>query len=86
MEAQFQGAALAFQKSLVQHQLLILAVVACTSCSACCMRAPSTDHFVHAALGGVGALLALMVAGLELDVIAIIGIVLLIGIVKKTPS
>ena len=31
----------------------------------------------------VGALLALMVAGLELDIIAIIGIVLLIGIVKK---
>lgn len=32
---------------------------------------------------GVGALLALMVAGSELDVIAIIGIILLIGIVKK---
>ena len=32
---------------------------------------------------GVGALLALMIAGSELDVIAIIGIILLIGIVKK---
>ncbi len=32
---------------------------------------------------GVGALLALMLAGSELDVIAIIGIILLIGIVKK---
>ncbi|XNM70982.1 efflux RND transporter permease subunit [Escherichia coli] len=32
---------------------------------------------------GVGALLALMIAGNELDVIAIIGIILLIGIVKK---
>jgi len=32
---------------------------------------------------GVGALLALMVAGSELDVIAIIGLILLIGIVKK---
>ena len=32
---------------------------------------------------GVGALLALLVAGLDLDIIAIIGIILLIGIVKK---
>src|SRR6202008_4642392 len=32
---------------------------------------------------GIGALLALMIAGSELDVIGIIGIVLLIGIVKK---
>ncbi len=32
---------------------------------------------------GVGALLALMIAGSELDVISIIGIILLIGIVKK---
>ncbi len=32
---------------------------------------------------GVGALLALMIAGSELDVIAIIGIILLIGIVKN---
>ncbi|SPX10070.1 multidrug transporter MdtB [Escherichia coli] len=32
---------------------------------------------------GVGALLALLIAGSELDVIAIIGIILLIGIVKK---
>lgn len=35
---------------------------------------------------GVGALLALMLTGNELDVIAIIGIILLIGIVKRTPS
>ncbi len=32
---------------------------------------------------GVGALLALIIAGSELDIIAIIGIILLIGIVKK---
>ena len=32
---------------------------------------------------GVGALLALMLAGADLDIIAIIGIILLIGIVKK---
>ncbi|MDO1831481.1 efflux RND transporter permease subunit, partial [Escherichia coli] len=32
---------------------------------------------------GIGALLALMIAGSDLDVIGIIGIVLLIGIVKK---
>ena len=32
---------------------------------------------------GVGALLALMIAGDDLDIVSIIGIVLLIGIVKK---
>ena len=32
---------------------------------------------------GVGALLALMVCGMEFDIVALIGIVLLIGIVKK---
>ena len=40
-------------------------------------------HFSTLPTAGVGALLALMIAGSELDVIAIIGIILLIGIVKK---
>jgi len=35
---------------------------------------------------GIGALLALMVAGHDLTIVAIIGIILLIGIVKRTPS
>ena len=48
------------------------------------MKALSTrSPFLHPADGGRGALLALMLAGSELDVIAIIGIILLIGIVKK---
>ena len=47
------------------------------------------ESFIHPPIlstlptAGVGALLALMLAGSELDVIAIIGIILLIGIVKK---
>ena len=44
----------------------------------------SPDHrYLTLPTAGVGALLALMIAGSELDVIAIIGIILLIGIVKK---
>ena len=45
---------------------------------------PSADDPVDAAFGGrVGALLALLVSGNDLGVIGIIGIILLIGIVKK---
>ncbi len=35
---------------------------------------------------GVGALLALMLCGMELNMMGMIGIILLIGIVRKTPS
>jgi multidrug efflux pump len=51
----------------------------CISCSACCMKALSTrSPFSPPPTAGVGALLALWLAGSELDVIAIIGIILLI--------
>ena len=43
----------------------------------------SDHHSFHAALAGTGALLALLLFHLQLDVIGLIGIILLIGIVKK---
>ena len=86
VEAQFQGAALAFQASLSNTLLLILAAVI-TMYIVLGVLYESTIHPVTILStlpsAAVGALLALMVAGLELDIIAIIGIVLLIGIVKK---
>ena len=44
---------------------------------------PPGDDPVHAAVGGVGALLALMLFRTEFTIIALIGVILLIGIVKK---
>ena len=42
--------------------------------------------FSRRCLGGVGALLALLFTGTDLSLIAVIGIILLIGIVKRTRS
>ena len=82
----FQGAALAFQSSLGNELFLVLAAVAATYI----VLGVLYESFVHPVTilstlpsAGVGALLALMIAGAGLDVIGIIGIVLLIGIVKK---
>ena len=57
----------------------------CTSCSGCCTRASSIPITILSTLpsAGIGALLALMLAGDDLTIIALIGIILLIGIVKK---
>ena len=57
----------------------------CTSCSASCMRALSIPITILSTLpsAGVGAFLALILFHQDLSVVAIIGIVLLIGIVKK---
>jgi multidrug efflux pump len=82
----FQGAAAAFQASLSNELFLILAAVA----TMYIVLGVLYESFVHPITilstlpsAGIGALLALIVLGYELDVIAIIGIVLLIGIVKK---
>jgi len=85
MQTSFQGAALAFEASLNNTLLLILAaIVPCTSCSACCTKAISTrSRFCPRCLGRRCALLALMLSHTDLGIIAIIGIILLIGIVKK---
>ena len=86
VETRFQGAALAFQASLSNTLLLILAAIV-TMYIVLGVLYESTVHPVTILStlpsAGVGALLALMAADLDLDIIAIIGIVLLIGIVKK---
>ncbi|MPZ30137.1 MAG: MdtB/MuxB family multidrug efflux RND transporter permease subunit [Rhodospirillales bacterium] len=82
----FQGAALAFQKSLDSQLLLILAAIV----TVYIVLGVLYESYIHPITilstlpsAGIGALLALMMAGSALSVVAIIGIVLLIGIVKK---
>src|SRR5499433_3720491 len=81
-----QGAALAFQRSLANELLLILAAIV----TVYIVLGVLYESFVHPVTilstlpsAGIGALLALMGARDDLTVIAIIGIILLIGIVKK---
>ena len=82
----FQGAALAFQSSLDNTLLLILAAIVVMYI----VLGVLYESFIHPLTilstlpsAGVGALLALLLSHTDIDVIAIIGIVLLIGIVKK---
>ncbi|MGH8148667.1 MAG: multidrug efflux RND transporter permease subunit [Steroidobacteraceae bacterium] len=82
----FEGAALAFRKSLTSEVLLLLAAVGVVYI----VLGVLYESFVHPVTilstlpsAGIGALLALMMVGDDLTIIAIIGIVLLIGIVKK---
>lgn len=82
----FQGSTLAFQAALGSTIWLIVAAVVAMYI----VLGILYESFIHPVTilstlpsAGVGALLALMLAGNELDVIAIIGIILLIGIVKK---
>ena len=86
VDTSFQGAALAFQASLSNTLLLILAAVV-TMYIVLGVLYESTIHPVTILStlpsAGVGALLALWMAGLGVDIVAVIGIVLLIGIVKK---
>ncbi|TWG86303.1 multidrug efflux pump [Cupriavidus gilardii J11] len=86
MQTTFQGAALAFRASLSNTLWLILAAVV-TMYIVLGVLYESTIHPVTILStlpsAGVGALLALLLAGQDLGIIAIIGIILLIGIVKK---
>jgi multidrug efflux pump len=82
----FQGAASAFEASLNNELFLILAAVLFMYI----ILGVLYESFIHPITilstlpsAGVGALLALMVVGSDLGVIGIIGIILLIGIVKK---
>ncbi len=82
----FQGAALAFQASLTNTVLLLVAAIV----TMYIVLGVLYESFIHPITilstlpsAAVGALLALMVSGNDLGIIAIIGIVLLIGIVKK---
>jgi multidrug efflux pump len=82
----FQGAALAFRAALSNEVFLLLAAVV----TMYIVLGVLYESYIHPITilstlpsAGVGALLALMVSGNDLGVVAIIGIVLLIGIVKK---
>jgi hydrophobe/amphiphile efflux-1 (HAE1) family protein len=82
----FQGSAQAFQKSLSSTPILILAALIAVYIILG-MLYESTIHPITIIStlpsAGLGALLTLMLFGMPLDVIGIIGIILLIGIVKK---
>jgi len=86
VQTRFQGAALAFQSSLDNTLLLILAAIV----TMYIVLGVLYESYIHPVTilstlpsAGVGALLALMLSGNDIDIIAIIGIILLIGIVKK---
>ena len=82
----FQGSAAAFEASLTNEPLLILAALI----TVYIVLGVLYESYIHPVTilstlpsAGVGAILALMLFGIDLSVIALIGIILLIGIVKK---
>jgi multidrug efflux pump len=82
----YQGALSAFQKSLSNEFFLLIAAIIAVYI----VLGVLYESFIHPITilstlpsAGVGALLALRIAGADLDIIGIIGIILLIGIVKK---
>lgn len=86
VQTRFQGAAEAFQASLSSTLLLILAAVV----TMYIVLGVLYESYIHPVTilstlpsAAVGALLALILSGNDLGMIAIIGIILLIGIVKK---
>ncbi len=86
VHSNFQGAAHAFSESLASEPLLILAALI----TVYIVLGVLYESFIHPLTilstlpsAGVGALLALMLFGGEFSIIALIGVVLLIGIVKK---
>jgi len=86
IQAAFQGSAQAFQASLSNEPLLILAAVVAVYI----VLGVLYESYIHPITilstlpsAGVGAILALLVCGSELSIVALIGIILLIGIVKK---
>src|SRR5205085_10059323 len=86
IRADFQGTAQAFAQSLSSQPLLILAALIAVYI----VLGVLYESYVHPVTilstlpsAGVGALLALILCRTELSIIALIGIILLIGIVKK---
>lgn len=86
IQGKFAGAAEAFQSSLNTQPLLILAALI----SVYIVLGILYESYIHPLTilstlpsAGVGALLALLLCGYELNVMSLIGILLLIGIVKK---
>jgi multidrug efflux pump len=86
IRAAFQGTAQAFQASLANQPLLILAALI----TVYIVLGVLYESYIHPITilstlpsAGVGAILALLLCRTHLDIIALIGIILLIGIVKK---
>ena len=86
IQASFQGTAQAFKASLTNEPLLILAAII----TVYIVLGVLYESYIHPLTilstlpsAGVGAILALLIFRSELTVVAIIGIILLIGIVKK---
>ncbi len=86
LQAQFQGTAASFENSLSNEPILILAALV----TVYIVLGVLYESFIHPVTilstlpsAGVGALLALILFRQDLSVVAIIGIILLIGIVKK---
>jgi multidrug efflux pump len=86
VQGAFQGTAASFQASLSNEPLLILAALV----TVYIVLGVLYESYIHPITilstlpsAGVGAILALLICGQELSVVALIGIILLIGIVKK---
>src|SRR5262245_55011915 len=86
IRASFQGTAQAFQASLANQPVLILAALVAVYI----VLGVLYESFLHPITilstlpsAGVGALLALLLCGMPLDIIGLIGLILLIGLVKK---
>src|SRR5271169_4002113 len=86
VQAAFQGTAASFQLSLANEPILILAALV----TVYIVLGVLYESYIHPITilstlpsAGVGAILALLICGQELSVVALIGIILLIGIVKK---
>ncbi len=86
VQLSFQGAALAFQASLTNTLFLIFAAIV----TMYIVLGVLYESYIHPVTilstlpsAGIGALLALTISGTDLGIIGIIGIILLIGIVKK---
>jgi len=86
IRAAFQGAAASFEASLANEPLLILAAII----TVYIVLGVLYESYIHPVTilstlpsAGVGALIALMLTGTDFSFIALIGLVLLIGIVKK---
>ena len=86
VNGQFQGTAASFEASLTNEPILILAALI----TVYIVLGVLYESYIHPITilstlpsAGVGAILALMLFGIDLSVIALIGIILLIGIVKK---
>ena len=86
IQGEFQGAAAAFERALASEPLLILAAVI----TVYIVLGVLYESYIHPLTilsslpsAGVGALVLLLLTGTDFSIIALIGLVLLIGIVKK---